>query len=134
MDENNMKPSVSDGQKTDVLLVQDKRAGRVNVVKGVGADGSLQTVPPLQQHAREFMRVDNNSARLPISFPTFTGKSTTSKDWAFSGATFRWWNRMSKPSGQATNKVKYFECRNPISMSSLRISTASTGQRWTGRA
>lgn len=56
-----MKPSVSDGQKNDVLLVHDKRAGTVNVVKGVDTDGNLQTVPPTQKHASEFMRVDNNS-------------------------------------------------------------------------
>lgn len=43
-----MKPSVSDGQKNDVLLVRDKRAGTVNVVKGIGTDGTLQTVPPMQ--------------------------------------------------------------------------------------
>lgn len=49
-----MKPSVSDGQKNDVLLVHDKRAGTVNVVKGVDTDGNLQTVPPTQKHASEF--------------------------------------------------------------------------------
>ncbi len=33
MDENRMKPSVSDGQKNDVLLVHDKRAGTGTLLK-----------------------------------------------------------------------------------------------------
>lgn len=124
-----MKPSVSDGQKNDVLLVHDKRAGTVNVVKGVDTDGNLQTVPPTQKHASEFMRVDNNSDPFTNFFSNFTEKSTTPRDWAFSGVTFRWWNRTPKPSGKATNKVKCFVSRNPISTSSPRTSTASTQQK-----
>ena len=74
MDENRMKPSVSDGQKNDVLLVHDKRAGTVNVVKGVDTDGNLQTVPPTQKHASEFMRVDNNSDPFTNFFSNFYRK------------------------------------------------------------
>lgn len=73
-------------------------------------------------------------AKYVISFPIFTEKSTTPRDWAFSGVTFRWWNRTPKPSGKATNKVKCFVSRNPISTSSPRTSTASTQQKLTGRA
>lgn len=69
-----MKPSVSDGQKNDVLLVHDKRAGTVNVVKGVDTDGNLQTVPPTQKHASEFMRVDNNSDPFTNFFSNFYRK------------------------------------------------------------
>ena len=74
MDENKINPSISDGQKTDVLLVHDKRAGTVNVVKGVDTDGSLQTVPPTQKHASEFMRVDNNSDPFTNFFSNFYRK------------------------------------------------------------
>lgn len=74
MDENKINPSISDGQKTDVLLVHDKRAGTVNVVKGVNTDGSLQTVPPTQKHASEFMRVDNNSDPFTNFFSNFYRK------------------------------------------------------------
>lgn len=74
MDENKINPSISDGQKTDVLLVHDKRAGMVNVVKGVDTDGSLQTVPPTQKHASEFMRVDNNSDPFTNFFSNFYRK------------------------------------------------------------
>lgn len=61
-------------KKTDVLLVHDKRAGTVNVVKGVDTDGSLQTVPPTQKHASEFMRVDNNSDPFTNFFSNFYRK------------------------------------------------------------
>ena len=74
MDENKINPSISDGQKTDVLLVHDKRAGTVNVVKGVDTDGSLQTVPPTQKHASEFMRVDNNSDPFTNFYSNFYRK------------------------------------------------------------
>lgn len=74
MDENKINPSISDGQKNDVLLVHDKRAGTVNVVKGVDTDGSLQTVPPTQKHASEFMRVDNNSDPFTNFFSNFYRK------------------------------------------------------------
>lgn len=46
----------------------------MNVVKGVDTDGSLQTVPPTQKHASEFMRVDNNSDPFTNFFSNFYRK------------------------------------------------------------
>lgn len=60
--------------KNDVLLVHDKWAGTVNVVKVVDIDGNLQTVPPTQKHASEFMRVDNNSDQFTNFFSNFRRK------------------------------------------------------------
>lgn len=39
MDANNLNPSTTDGQKTDVLLALNKQTNKVNAVKGIDEDG-----------------------------------------------------------------------------------------------
>lgn len=74
MDANNLNPSTTDGQKTNVLLALDKQSGKVNVVKGVDENGRLQTVPPTQNHSSDFMRVDKNSDLFSNFFSNFFRK------------------------------------------------------------
>lgn len=74
MDANNLNPSTTDGKKTDVLLALNKQTNKVNAVKGIDEDGKLHTVPPIQNHSSDFMRVDKNSDLFPDFFSNFFRK------------------------------------------------------------
>lgn len=83
MDANKLNPSTTDGQKTDVLLALDKQSGKVNVVKGMDENGTLQTVPPTQNHSSDFMRVDKNSDLFSNFFSNFFRKLKETEGFEF---------------------------------------------------
>ena len=60
---NRMTPP-AEGQEKDVLLVLDKRQGKVTAVKGLDNEGNLHTVEATQARSGEFLQVDKNSDML----------------------------------------------------------------------
>ena len=56
--------SPAEGQEKDVLLVLDKRQGKVTAVKGLDNEGNLHTVEATQARSGEFLQVDKNSDML----------------------------------------------------------------------
>ena len=54
----------AEGQEKDVLLVLDKRQGKVTAVKGLDNEGNLHTVEATQARSGEFLQVDKNSDML----------------------------------------------------------------------
>ena len=60
---NRMTPP-AEGQEKDVLLVLDKRQGKVTAVKGLDNEGNLHTVEATQARSGEFLQVDKSSDML----------------------------------------------------------------------
>ena len=60
----NRMTSPAEGQEKDVLLVLDKRQGKVTAVKGLDNEGNLHTVEATQARSGEFLQVDKNSDML----------------------------------------------------------------------
>ena len=60
----NRMTSPAEGQEKDVLLVLDKRQGKVTAVKGLDNEDNLHTVEATQARSGEFLQVDKNSDML----------------------------------------------------------------------
>ena len=98
---NRMNPP-AERQEKDVLLVLDKRQGKVSAVKGIDNEGNLQTVEPTQSHSGEFMQVDRNSDVFSNSFPISSAGIRTRRDWLCSAARLRKRNMTQKLSRTTT--------------------------------
>lgn len=61
----------STGQSDDVLLVRSKEDQKVKAVKGIDADGNMQTVKPVNRNQNQFMRVDKHGDLFSNFFSNF---------------------------------------------------------------
>lgn len=58
-------------QSDDVLLVQSKEDNKVRAVKGIDAEGNMQTVNPVKRNQKQFMRVDKHGDLFSNFFSNF---------------------------------------------------------------
>lgn len=58
-------------QLSDILLIYNHKKMKIEAVKGIGKNGELETVPPTQKNANEFMRVDKNGDIFSNFFKNF---------------------------------------------------------------
>lgn len=58
-------------QSNDVLLVRSKEDKKVKAVKGIDADGNIQTANPVKRNQNQFMRVDKNGDLFSNFFSNF---------------------------------------------------------------
>ncbi len=64
------KPQLPD-QLSETLLVLDKEKNRIQVVKGIGKNGELETVDPNKKNQNQFMRVDKSGDMFSNFFSNF---------------------------------------------------------------
>jgi hypothetical protein len=67
----------------DILLVQDKKSGRLQAVAGMGEDGKIKTVKPSLKNDKLFLTVDKSSGDLENFFKNFLSRTENPADTGF---------------------------------------------------
>lgn len=70
-------------QLSEILLVLDKEKMKIQAVKGIGANGELETVDPLKKNQNQFMRVDKNGDILSNFFSNFISQIKNPTNFSF---------------------------------------------------
>jgi len=67
----------------DILLVQDKKSGKLQAVAGMDENGKIKTVKPSLKNDKLFLTVDKNSNDLGNFFKNFVSQTKNPADTGF---------------------------------------------------
>ncbi|MDL2141738.1 DUF3945 domain-containing protein [Flavobacterium tructae] len=83
MSEQTLDKEQSPQQFSEILLVLDKEKKKIQAVKGIDAEGNLETVDPTKKNQNQFMRVDKQGNLFSNFFSNFINQLKNPTDFSF---------------------------------------------------
>lgn len=83
MSEQTLDKEKSPEQLSEILLVMDKDKKKIQAVKGIDKDGTLQTVDPTKKNQNQFMRVDKQGDVFSNFFSNFISQLKNPTNFSF---------------------------------------------------
>ncbi|MDL2141678.1 DUF3945 domain-containing protein [Flavobacterium tructae] len=83
MSEQTLDKEQSPQQFSEILLVLDKEKKKIQAVKGIDAEGNLETVDPTKKNQNQFMRVDKQGNLFSNFFSNFISQLKNPTDFSF---------------------------------------------------